>query len=89
MLVDNAIVVTDNAQIGIKRGKSRYQSLIEGAIKPQWALLGATFIAICSFLPLYLAPASVAEIVETAICCIGCITGIELDSGFVPDYDFW
>ena len=35
MLVDNAIVVTDNAQIGIKRGKSRYQSLIEGAIKPQ------------------------------------------------------
>ena len=59
MLVDNAIVVTDNAQIGIKRGKSRYQSLIEGAIKPQWALLGATFIAICSFLPLYLAPAFV------------------------------
>ena len=56
---DNAIVVTDNAQIGIKRGKSRYQSLIEGAIKPQWALLGATFIAICSFLPLYLAPAFV------------------------------
>ena len=33
MLVDNAIVVTDNAQIGIKRGKSRYLSLIEGAIK--------------------------------------------------------
>ena len=41
MLVDNAIVVTDNAQIGIKRGKSRYLSLIEGAIKPQWALLSA------------------------------------------------
>ena len=64
MLVDNAIVVTDNAQIGIQRGMSRYRALIEGATKPQWALLGATFIAICSFLPMYLAPASVAEIVK-------------------------
>ena len=62
MLVDNAIVVTDNAQVGIKRGLSRYQALIDGATKPQWALLGATFIAVCSFLPMYLAPASVAEI---------------------------
>ena len=57
MLVDNAIVVTDNAQVGIKRGLSRYQALIDGATKPQWALLGATFIAVCSFLPMYLAPA--------------------------------
>lgn len=64
MLVDNAIVVTDNAQIGIQRGMSRYRALIEGATKPQWALLGATFIAIYSFLPMYLAPASVAEIVK-------------------------
>lgn len=64
MLVDNAIVVTDNAQVGIKRGLSRYQALIDGATKPQWALLGATFIAVCSFLPMYLAPASVAEIVK-------------------------
>ncbi|MGL4852110.1 MAG: efflux RND transporter permease subunit [Phocaeicola sp.] len=64
MLVDNAIVVTDNAQIGIQRGKSRIQALIDGARKPQMALLGATLIAICSFLPLYLAPAAVAEIVK-------------------------
>ena len=64
MLVDNAIVVTDNAQVGIKRGLSRYQALVDGATKPQWALLGATFIAVCSFLPMYLAPASVAEIVK-------------------------
>lgn len=49
MLVDNAIVVTDNAQIGIKRGMSRYRALIAGATGPQWGLLGATFIAVCSF----------------------------------------
>ena len=64
MLVDNAIVVTDNAQIAVRRGVRRWQALIDGAQKPQWALAGATFIAVCSFLPLYLAPASVAEIVK-------------------------
>lgn len=64
MLVDNAIVVTDNAQNAVRLGIRRRQALIDGAQKPQWALLGATLIAICSFLPLYLAPASVAEIVK-------------------------
>lgn len=64
MLVDNAIVVTDNAQISMKRGISRKKALIDGATLPQWNLLGATFIAIISFLPIYLAPSSVAEIVK-------------------------
>lgn len=64
MLVDNAIVVTDNAQVAIARGATRRKALILGATRPQWGLLGATFIAICSFLPLQLAPSSVAEIVK-------------------------
>ena len=76
MLVDNAIVVTDNAQVGIKRGLSRYQALIEGATKPQWALLGATFIAVCSFLPMYLAPASVAEIVKPLFIVLAVSLGL-------------
>ena len=76
MLVDNAIVVTDNAQVGIKRGLSRYQALIDGATKPQWALLGATFIAVCSFLPMYLAPASVAEIVKPLFIVLAVSLGL-------------
>lgn len=76
MLVDNAIVVTDNAQVGIKRGLSRYQALIVGATKPQWALLGATFIAVCSFLPMYLAPASVAEIVKPLFIVLAVSLGL-------------
>ncbi len=64
MLVDNAIVVTDNAQIAIQRGVARNKALIDGAMGPQWQLLGATLIAIFSFLPLYLAPSSVAEMVS-------------------------
>ena len=76
MLVDNAIVVTANAQVGIKRGLSRYQALIDGATKPQWALLGATFIAVCSFLPMYLAPASVAEIVKPLFIVLAVSLGL-------------
>ena len=76
MLVDNAIVVTDNAQVGIKRGLSRYQALIDGATKPQWALLGATFIAVCSFLPMYLALASVAEIVKPLFIVLAVSLGL-------------
>ncbi|MDE5611820.1 MAG: efflux RND transporter permease subunit, partial [Odoribacter sp.] len=64
MLVDNAIVVTDNAQIAIQRGVRRRQALMNGATAPQWGLLGATMIAVFSFLPLYLAQSSVAEMVK-------------------------
>ncbi|MEG0519070.1 MAG: efflux RND transporter permease subunit, partial [Bacteroidales bacterium] len=76
MLVDNAIVVTDNAQIGIKRGLDRRRALIEGAITPQWGLLGATFIAVCSFLPMFLAPASVAEIVKPLFIVLAISLGL-------------
>ena len=76
MLVDNAIVVTDNAQIAIARGVNRRKALIDGATGPQWGLLGATFIAICSFLPLYLAPSSVAEIVKPLFVVLAISLGL-------------
>ena len=76
MLVDNAIVVTDNAQIAIARGVDRRKALIDGATCPQWGLLGATFIAICSFLPLYLAPSSVAEIVKPLFVVLAISLGL-------------
>lgn len=64
MLVDNAIVVTDNAQQAMLRDVARRRAVVDGANAPRWSLLGATLIAIFSFLPLYLAPSSVAEIVK-------------------------
>ncbi len=76
MLVDNAIVVTDNARVGIMQGKERISALIEGATVPQWGLLGATFIAVCSFLPLYLAPESVAEIVKPLFIVLAISLGL-------------
>ncbi len=64
MLVDNAIVVTDNTRQAMLRGIDRRRAVVEGADAPRWSLLGATLIAVFSFLPLYLAPSSVAEIVR-------------------------
>lgn len=64
MLVDNAIVVTDNARAAMRCGVGRDAAVLGGAGKPKWGLLGATLIAIFSYLPLYLAPSSVAEIVK-------------------------
>lgn len=64
MLVDNAIVVVDNALKLSSRGATISDALRRGADQPRWGLLGATLIAILSFLPLYLAPSSVAEIVK-------------------------
>jgi len=68
--------VTDNAQIAIARGVDRRKALIDGATGPQWGLLGATFIAICSFLPLYLAPSSVAEIVKPLFVVLAISLGL-------------
>lgn len=71
MLVDNAIVVTDNAIVNMKKGMTRRDAIIKGAKDPQWGLLGATLIAIFSFLPLFTAKASVAEMVSPLFIVIG------------------
>lgn len=71
MLVDNAIVVTDNAQGAMARGVKRNRAVLGGANGPKWGLLGATLIAVFSYLPLYLAPSSVAEIVKPLFVVIG------------------
>lgn len=64
MLVDNAIVVTDNARMLMRGGMNAREAMLVGATAPRWGLLGATLIAVVSFFPLYLAPSSVAEIVK-------------------------
>ena len=64
MLVDNAIVVTDGATALLREGQRSADALVGAATKPRMALLAATLIAIVSFLPLQLAPSSVAEIIR-------------------------
>ncbi len=64
MLVDNAIVVTDNARQSMAAGIARRTAMSQGASSVSWELFGATLIGIFSFLPLYTAHSSVAEIVK-------------------------
>lgn len=76
MLVDNAIVVTDNAMMSVKKGVPRVKALIDGATVPQWGLLGATFIAIISFLPLYMAPSNTAEVIKPLFIVLAISLGL-------------
>ncbi|MBO7263335.1 MAG: efflux RND transporter permease subunit [Alistipes sp.] len=63
MLVDNAIVVVDNSAKYMRAGMIPTTAVVQGATLPRMPLLTATLIAIISFLPLQLAPSSVAEII--------------------------
>ena len=58
MLVDNAIVITDGILVGLKTGKPRREAMTEIGRKTAMPLLGATVIAILSFLPVLLSPDS-------------------------------
>lgn len=56
MLVDNAIVIVDGILVALKTGKPRREAMTEIGKKTAMPLLGATMIAILSFLPIFLSP---------------------------------
>ncbi len=56
MLVDNAIVIVDGILIDLKAGKSRMEAMCDIGKRTAMPLLGATMIAILSFLPIFLSP---------------------------------
>ncbi|MCW3786391.1 efflux RND transporter permease subunit [Plebeiibacterium sediminum] len=64
MLVDNAIVVTDGILVSLQRGLKVRKAIVNVGKSTAWPLLGATFIAILAFLPVFLAPNSAGEINE-------------------------
>lgn len=56
MLVDNAIVIVDGILMDLKAGKPRMEALTSTGKRTAMPLLGATLIAILSFLPIFLSP---------------------------------
>ncbi len=56
MLVDNAIVIIDGILVDLKAGKPRLEALTAIGRQTALPLLGATLIAILSFLPIFLSP---------------------------------
>ncbi|MGM9621560.1 MAG: efflux RND transporter permease subunit, partial [Bacteroidaceae bacterium] len=56
MLVDNAIVIVDGVLVDLKLGKPRLEAMTEVGRRTAMPLLGATAIAILSFLPIFMSP---------------------------------
>ena len=56
MLVDNAIVIIDGILVDLKQGKPRKEAMTAIGRKTAMPLLGATFIAILAFFPIFLSP---------------------------------
>ena len=56
MLVDNAIVIVDGILVDLKRGVPRREAMTNIGRRTAMPLLGATLIAILSFLPIFLSP---------------------------------
>ncbi|GHA45309.1 multidrug transporter AcrB [Amylibacter ulvae] len=61
MLVDNAIVVAEGMQIGMKRGQNAHDAADDAAQKTQIPLLGATVIGIMAFAGIGLSPDTTGE----------------------------
>lgn len=61
MLVDNAVVIMDGILVDRKRGLPRDTYLYRIGRNTAMPLLGATVIAACTFLPVYMSPGSAGE----------------------------
>ena len=70
MLVDNAIVVYDSALINMECGMRKRQAILKAVSTGAMPLLGATLIAILTFLPVYLSPHITGEILSSLFLVI-------------------
>ena len=71
MMVDNAIVVADGFAVRLQRGMDRRQAAVESAAGPAWPLLGATFVAVMAFYPVFASPADAGEYCRTLFSVVG------------------
>ena len=71
MMVDNAIVVADNAAVAMARGKNRVEAAIEAAAKPGLALFGASIVAVMAFYPVFAAKTDAGEYAQTLFIVVG------------------
>ena len=70
MLVDNAIVVYDGALVNMQRGMRKRKAITSAVSSTSMPLLGATLIAILTFLPVYLSPHITGEILSSLFIVI-------------------
>jgi multidrug efflux pump subunit AcrB len=65
MMVDNAIVVADGYLVRQKRGMDPRRAAIESASAPAMPLLGATFVAVMAYYPVFASTADAGEYCRT------------------------
>jgi multidrug efflux pump subunit AcrB len=65
MMVDNSIVVADGFVVRLGRGMERKKAAIEAASTTAWPLLGATFVAVMAFYPIFASVANAGEYCRT------------------------
>lgn len=70
MLVDNAIVVYDAALVNMQRGMRKRKAILDAVSGTSMLLLGATLIAVLTFLPVYLSPHITGEILSSLFIVI-------------------
>ena len=70
MLVDNAIVVYDAALVNMQRGMRKRIAILNAVSSTAMPLLGATLIAVLTFLPVYLSPHITGEILSSLFIVI-------------------
>ena len=71
MMVDNAIVVADGMTVRLSKGMDATEAAIESAEVPASPLLGATFIAVLAFYPVFASPTSAGEYARTLFLVVG------------------
>ncbi len=71
MMVDNAIVVADNFLVRLQQGMERKKAAIEAAAIPSWPLLGATFIAVLAFYPIFASLENAGEFCRALFTVVG------------------
>lgn len=65
MLVDNAIVVYDSALVNMQKGMRKRNAILAAVSTTSMPLLGATLIAVLTFLPVYLSPHITGELLSS------------------------
>ena len=70
MLVDNAIVVYDATLVNMQRGMRKRTAILSAVSSTAMPLLGATLIAVLTFLPVYLSPHITGELLSSLFIVI-------------------
>ncbi len=72
MIVDDAIIVTENVYRHMEKGEERYQAAFNGSNEVFWPVVVSTFTTIAAFLPMFAIGSTLGEfikVIPVVVCC--------------------